>query len=168
MENKNKKVQRPPKSKKQIILPHLIVLGIAVGMIVLNYGALSNTHGGLDNIGVALGYAIIIRFFELLIFVDIIWLIIRLLNAKQTNKAQKNQKAGTNNSSKIIVYAVILGISAYFFLRSAAGFLQAWNAYHSFNDLVALVSLASAVLFGGLVGLTCYNLVKVIKGNKSN
>lgn len=178
MENKNKKVQQPRKiNVKRIITPHLIALGILVGMVVFNYIALSNTHGGLDNIGVALGYVIIIRFCELLILVDIVWLILRLLSAKPINRvrdgankseANNSQKTDANYPLKIIVYIVILCISAYYFYRSAAGFLQAWNAYHSLNDLVALVSLASAVLFGGLVGLTCYNIVKLIKNNKSN
>ena len=167
MKNKHQKAQQPPKSNfKQIVAPHLIVLGILVVMIALNYVALSNTHGGLDNIGVALGYVIIIRFFELLIFIDIVWFVLRLLSVESAGKAQKklkNQKTNTGNSLRVVLYVIILCVSSYLCYSSIAGFLQAWNAYHSLNDLVALVNLSAAVLFGGLVGITCFNIIKFIK-----
>ena len=176
MKNKNQKAQQSPKNNfKQIVAPHLIALGILAGMVALNYAALSNIHGGLDNVGIALGYIIIIRFFELLIFIDIVWLILRLLSVKSTGKAQKKLRdQKTSKTSKkdagdflrIVLYVIILCVSLYLCYSSMAGFLQAWNAYHSLNDLVALVNLLAAVLFGGLVGITCYNIIKFTKSKQ--
>ena len=170
MNGDNQKTQQPPKSIfKRIVAPHLIAFVVLAGMVALNYNALLNTHGGLDSIGTVLGYVLITRFFEMLIIIDIIWLIVRLLSVKsagKTQEKQKDQKWNTADVLRVILYVMILCISSYLCYSSITSFLMAWNAYHILNDLVALVSLAAAVLLGGLVGITCYNLIKLIKSKR--
>lgn len=163
---KKQKQQKPKDSIRRIITPHLIALGILVGIIALNYVSLSSSPSGLDSIGVALGYAIIIRFFELLIFIDIVWLVLRLLNAKsadKTPKTKKTPKIGVGDFLKTVLYVIIMWGSLYLCYNSATGFLRAWNSYHSLNDLVALANLLAAVLFGGLAGIALYELIKFIR-----